>query len=579
MLDSTKTNTSSALTATAATSGGTGTEVDPYILEGNSGTITLASGKWYVLPDNVTVGTAVTKDFNSSASTGGINVNGAHLDIKTGAHVAGTIDMSGTGSTLVLENTSGKWAYQANMAGEDLSAGGDQFYTYPSLQNATIANFGSGAGLCAQNVPGGYGSNVGIGGSDTTSSTLIIKQDSAIPVTGTPANPQGNPSPGYIGVPVTVEKGCPVTYFHTDKNDSCQIDGCFLPGTHILTRNGEKQVETLSEGDEIAVLTNGEIAYRPLAWLGRSHADVAKLGFDQDAYPVRIVKDAFGTDAPHRDLLVTSEHCVYVDGRFIPVRMLVNGRSIIVERSMTSYDFYHVELDEHAVIVSEGLLSESYLDTGNRGTFENSVIRSMRPHFAGGLVIAGGKDWQSDAAAPLTTDRDMVEPIWKNLATRAGQLGMEMDAARVSKQSVVDPDIRLVTEDGREIRPVRHIDRTYCFMVPASVETVRVVTNAARPSEAIGPFCDDRRTLGVLIGNIFIANGRERHALTACKDADAVDGWHVSEGGVGRWTAGDALLSLGLASEGLFAKMVEIEVLSAGPYLIDVSDVAGIQVA
>ncbi|MBB3882883.1 Hint domain-containing protein [Acetobacter oeni] len=531
------------------------------------------------MPDGASIGTVVTNEYNSSKSTGGINVNGAHLDIQTSASVAGTINMGTSGSILVLENTSGKWAYQANMPGADLSAGGDQFYTYPSLQNATITNFGSGSGICAEDVPGGYGT-LGIASTTASSgSSLVLKHDTSISVTDTPADPGGKTLPGYISVPVTVGANYPLTYFHTDPNNSCQIDGCFLTGTHILTRDGEKPVETLVAGDEIAVLVNDTLTYHPLSWLGRSHADVSRLDFEQDAYPVRIHQDAFGSGMPHRDLLVTSEHCIYIDGQFVPVRMLVNNRSIVIDRSIPAYDFYHVELDEHAVIVSEGLFSESYLDTGNRGTFENSVIRSMRPHFAGGIIISGGKNWENDAAAPLVTAQDKVEPIWNQLASRAKQLGFDKDSASEAAKKITDPDLRLVTRDGREIRPVRHTDHTYCFMVPANVDSVRIASNITRPSDAIGPFCDDRRKLGVLIGNVCVTNGRDRQAVTVHKSRDAVDGWHNFEGGIGRWTAGNALLTLGQTSGGLFAKMVEIEVLSAGPYLVRNTGKTDIQVA
>ncbi|WP_242006551.1 hypothetical protein [Acetobacter estunensis] len=57
----------------AATTGGAGTETDPYVLASNSGTVTLESGKYYVLPDNATVGTAVIKEDNAQNSTGGID--------------------------------------------------------------------------------------------------------------------------------------------------------------------------------------------------------------------------------------------------------------------------------------------------------------------------------------------------------------------------------------------------------------------------------------------------------------------------------------------------------------------------
>ena len=230
------------------------------------------------------------------------------------------------------------------------------------------------------------------------------------------------------------------------------------------------------------------------------------------------------------------------------------------------------------MILSEGLGTESYLETGNRGTFENSVVRSMRPHFAGGIVICGGKTWEHDASAPLTTDRETVEAVWNRLARRADEEKIGTDA-KASTETMTDPDIRLVANDGREIRPVRQTGNVYCFMVPSTVADVHIATRTSRPSEIIGPFCDDRRHLGVVVGEIVVTNGRERRALDSHLSDDALTGWQAYEGGVGRWTAGNAKLSLGETSEGLFARMVEIEVLAAGPYLIETTPSDDIQVA
>lgn len=121
----------------AAYTAGNGTESDPYVLASNSGTITLESGKYYVLENGATIGTAIINEYNASGSTGGINVNGGHLTIDSdgkGTSVAGKIDMSGQGSSLVLNNDTGKWSYEANLVGEDISAGGDQYYTYPPFR-------------------------------------------------------------------------------------------------------------------------------------------------------------------------------------------------------------------------------------------------------------------------------------------------------------------------------------------------------------------------------------------------------------------------------------------------------------
>ena len=64
-------------------------------------------------------------------------------------------------------------------------------------------------------------------------------------------------------------------------------------------------------------------------------------------------------------------------GALIPVRYLVNGRSIArVERGVVIY--WHVELPRHGVLYAEGLPCESYLDTGNRWAFENGAAAGPR---------------------------------------------------------------------------------------------------------------------------------------------------------------------------------------------------------
>ncbi|MBE7212025.1 MAG: Hint domain-containing protein, partial [Gluconacetobacter diazotrophicus] len=191
--------------------------------------------------------------------------------------------------------------------------------------------------------------------------------------------------------------------------DTGTADTCFLRGTMIGTARGAVAVEDLVAGDEVSVMEHGRAVSRPVSWIGRQHRSVDSRHAATDAYPVRIRAGAFREEVPHRDLLVTAEHCVFVDGMLIPARMLVNDRSIVVDRSVTAFDYFHVELDRHGILVAEGLETESYLDTGNRGTFAN------------GAANTAAKSWAEHAAAPLTVDRAAVEPVWNRLTARAAE--------------------------------------------------------------------------------------------------------------------------------------------------------------
>jgi autotransporter passenger strand-loop-strand repeat protein len=335
------------------------------------------------------------------------------------------------------------------------------------------------------------------------------------------------------------------------------LDICFLEGTHILAADGERKVETLRAGGMVATLRNGQQVLQPVKWIG--HRSVKINGSNmEDAYPVRIRAGAFADAVPHRDLLITQEHCVLVDGMLIPARMLVNGRSIIVDRTIGSYTYYHVELEQHGILLSEGLTTESYLDTGNRGNFANHEAIAIRPDFS---VNAAHKSWETDAAAPLMVDRAAVEPVWRMLDERARERGI---ASIVPPMVLIeDPDLRLATDTGLKIRPMRVANGRYSFFVPANTSRLRLLSRTARPSETVGPFLDDRRALGVLVGEVAAYHRRERVVSNLHLTTPELEGWFAQEDGPRRWTNGNAVLPVSLGAEPM---LLEIEVVWAGPY-------------
>ena len=140
---------------------------------------------------------------------------------------------------------------------------------------------------------------------------------------------------------------------------------CFVAGTRLLTVSGEVAVQTLAPGDLLVTLSGQA---RPLQWIGHRHVDCARHPKPEDVWPVRVHAHAFARGMPQRDLLLSPDHAVFVGGALIPVRYLVNGKSIVQEQC-DEVTYYHVELPSHEVILAEGLPCESYLDTGNRSTF------------------------------------------------------------------------------------------------------------------------------------------------------------------------------------------------------------------
>jgi hypothetical protein len=267
---------------------------------------------------------------------------------------------------------------------------------------------------------------------------------------------------------------------------------------------------------------------------------------------------------PRRDLLVTPEHCVFYEGALIPVRMLVNGGSIIADRRIHAYTYYHIELEQHAILLSENLPTESYLDTGNRREFSN-------PAHAQSLVTLTPakpvKNWASDAAAPLAVDQATVKPIWQWLRNRAYVLGLLSNSATVDL--VLEPDLRLITDSGWEVRPCQVEGQTHSFVIPPGSRTLKLISRASRPSDTVGPYLDDRRNLGVLVGDMTIDNGAERMAVTAHLTPIALSGWHEMESSASfRWTSGNAALPVDLSFlDGHFGTL-QIEIVHAGPYIV-----------
>ncbi len=330
----------------------------------------------------------------------------------------------------------------------------------------------------------------------------------------------------------------PVGGFHLAQYASAnhELDGklaiivCFAAGTRILTERGEVAVECLAEGDQVVTLDGGERRACPVRWLGRRRLNLSAHPNPESAAPVRIRAGAFAEAVPSRDLLVSPDHAILGDGKLIPAKLLVNGGSIVQELGHTEIEYFHVQLDRHAILFAEGLTAESYLDTGNRAFFANAGVAMMlHPEFT---VNAALKCWESDSCAPLVVDEAAVEPIWRRLADRG--IGKGYSLPRIETACSAD---LMLEANGHRFRPVHVIDGRHIFALPRAVIAVRLISRAASPS-ALRPWLDDRRQLGVMVDRV-VVDGQ----TVAMDDARLADGWWHLEA-QGRWTNGDALLLL-----------------------------------
>jgi hypothetical protein len=232
--------------------------------------------------------------------------------------------------------------------------------------------------------------------------------------------------------------------------------------------------------------------------------------------------------------LVSPDHAIYIRGGLIPAKLLVNGGSIAQERGWTSVTYYHVELARHAIILAEGLPVESYLDTGNRGAFENGGGPVMlHPAFSRGTHEDSG-------CAPLMVAPAQVLPVWQRLAQRAVATGWPA----ALPEATDDSDLHLRV--GRRLLwPVSTSDERCTFVLPGGVRDVRLVSRAARPG-VTQPWMNDIRRLGVRIWRITLADNGSLAEMALDSPALGDGWWAVETEGrrTARWTDGDASLLL-----------------------------------
>mgnify|MGYP001195369858 FL=1 len=525
------------VSGTVISSGGglglAGTAYDTTVNSG--GVLEIASGG--VAHDNtVANGGYIYADAGSTVDTVTVS-SGGTLSVASSAAISGVVTLQNGGSTTIWDN-----------AGGTIDLVGD------TNQGLTISGLGDGGTVTT--VISGY-SGTGPGNSDT------INLAGVSPTGATYAYPSNDQ------VVVTLSNGKTITLniagvkttgfiLVSDGNGGAIAEVCFLAGSLIKTASGLVAVEDLTVGDEIITYVDGIETVRCVAWVGQAHCTVRQdLPLDQAGYPVRILKDAIADGVPFKDMLITAEHSLFFDGKFVPVRMLVNGRSIFYDTSITSYDYYHIETEDHSVIMADGMLTESYLDTGNRRLFrQNRRIVSIPRN--------RNLSW-NEAVAPLAVSRDVVEPLFRQIEARADDKSYPVQTE--ARPLTCERGLQLITDTGATIYPARTHGEHTTFMIPVGVQSVRIISNSSRPSDVIGPFVDDRRNLGILVGEIKMFESRATRTLTSHLRDEELVGWNNVEDGTMRWTTGDAVLPLGNRPMGVIALM-SIQICAAGPYLL-----------
>jgi hypothetical protein len=225
--------------------------------------------------------------------------------------------------------------------------------------------------------------------------------------------------------------GISASGFNIVNGNTIQV-ACFAAGTRIATDTGFVAVEDLRIGDRVITVSVHAVAStkvehspikarikgihaatidprgEPIVWIGKRITNCKRHRKPETVWPIRVSVGAFGDNVPVRDLYLSPDHAVFVNGVLVPVKLLVNGTNIEqVKRNTVTY--YHIELPTHAVILAEGLTVESYLDLGDRADFENAsdTIR-LFPDFAARLAPNAAMAWETKGAAPLVLSGEQL---------------------------------------------------------------------------------------------------------------------------------------------------------------------------
>ncbi|MEL7114032.1 MAG: Hint domain-containing protein [Pseudomonadota bacterium] len=156
---------------------------------------------------------------------------------------------------------------------------------------------------------------------------------------------------------------------------------CFGQGTMIRTAAGDRAIETLSPGDCVLTET-GRAA--PIRWIAQRRISALEQAINPALRPVRIAKGALGPGMPARDLTLSQQHRVLLRSPIVarmtgsasvlvPAKKLTGHPGIAVAAPQPDLCYFHMLLDRHDVVISNGAPTESLL-------LGDQALASLTPH-------------------------------------------------------------------------------------------------------------------------------------------------------------------------------------------------------
>lgn len=304
----------------------------------------------------------------------------------------------------------GQWTVNAPTE-SSRSTGGDvnpvlRYTSEDSTFGTTITNFGSGDTLDLGGI------TLGAGG-DTSALTPAYYPGNSYSIlnfyNGNTTNPTWDGTYA-LNIELASSISNPDFVFSSDGHGGTDIAlaaTCYARGTRIRTSRGEVKVEELAIGD-LAITASG--ACKPVKWIGRRSYDERFCAGNHLIPPVRFEAGAITDGVPARALFVSPGHGMFVEGILVPAWRLINGVTITQEKHFRVIEYFHVELDEHDILLAENCPAESFHGEEHRGQFHNAA----EFHALYRDAVPG---WE---VTPRVEDGFALDAIRHHLAGRAG---------------------------------------------------------------------------------------------------------------------------------------------------------------
>jgi hypothetical protein len=168
---------------------------------------------------------------------------------------------------------------------------------------------------------------------------------------------------------------------------------CFVADTLMRADDGEVKVQDLRAGDLLMTKDNGP---QPIEWIWAARQSVEALQANPRLVPVKISQGALGNDLPLRDLMVSRQHRILVNGKiaqrmFGEAEILVPAKDLLEAKGINAADitgpvtYYHILLKNHEILLAEGLETESlYLGAEAENAIEPDARQELELIFGAG---------------------------------------------------------------------------------------------------------------------------------------------------------------------------------------------------